>query len=428
VATLEATDLTAHPLPALPGRRVLLLERDGIAVDAALDAHARAQAQDVTVSPGDGYGDMTSHPQLATAPQATIDRVASWLAAATPAIERTAPAAERTEPGAEPTAPATAGPARVTAATSAVMASGAGAVRETPVTFPQPHGLLWGILTEPLDPPADRPPAVVLLNPGAGRRIGPNRMWVEAARRWALDGITTLRLDVVATGDSDGDDAPYRNDSALYTPVFVPQVLGVLDGLRARGIGPRFVLGGLCSGAYWALHAAIADPEVDAALLINPRILSWERGIGPARDLRAVLSPPYSLARIRRVATADRVRGLALWLLAAPLRWLRARGGRAPSDGGVEAVLDRMLASGTRVLLLFSDHEPVDAELARSGQDRRLRATDTVTFEHVPVRDHTVRPSWSQRETHAALDRALARERAHLAAAPAGRPGRRGSV
>ena len=49
----------------------------------------------------------------------------------------------------------------------------------------------------------------MLLNSGAVRRIGPQRMWVEAARRWAALGVPTLRFDVVGVGDSDGDGSAY---------------------------------------------------------------------------------------------------------------------------------------------------------------------------------------------------------------------------
>jgi hypothetical protein len=174
------------------------------------------------------------------------------------------------------------------------------------------------------------------------------------------------------------------------------------------------VLGGLCSGAYWSLHAALADPSVRAALLFNPRILVWASGVVPARDLRAVLTPPYSLARIRRVATARRVRALALWLLTSPVRWLRHRSKPAASpDREVDALIGRVMASGKRVLFLFSDNEPVDAELHRSGNHRRLVATAGMTFGRVAVRDHTLRPVWAQREAHAALDAAVLSELEH---------------
>jgi len=69
-----------------------------------------------------------------------------------------------------------------------------------------------------------------------------------------------------------------------------------------------------------------------------------------------------------------------------------------------------VVASGKRVLFLFSDHEPVEAELHRSGNHGRLTASAKVTFGRIAVRDHTLRPVWAQREAHAALDVAVLRE------------------
>jgi dienelactone hydrolase len=398
-SALTAVELPAVALPGASTRRVLALERDGIAADARLVDHLREAGADLAVAPGPGYAEMSSHPQLATPPREVIETVARWLDEAS-AAPRAAAATQR-PPAVEPAA-------EVATATIAV---GDVTVRETPVTIPTPSGDLRGIITVPLARAGDGPEhplCVVLLNPGASRRIGPNRMWVEAARRWAAAGVATLRLDVEAIGDSDGAVAPYADDASLYAPGFVPQVLAAVAFLRERGVSRRFVAGGLCSGAYWSLHAALAEPGIEAALLINPRILVWSSGVGAARDLRAVLSPPYSLARIRRVATARRVRTLALWLLATPVRWLRRRSAPAATpERELKALLDRVIASGKRVAFLFSVHEPVDAELRRSGDARRLAAAPGVSFTHIPVRDHTMRPVWAQREAHAALDAAV---------------------
>src|SRR5204863_2898926 len=66
-----------------------------------------------------------------------------------------------------------------------VIEGGSANVIETTYTVGRPAASMFGILSEP-DPNAPRAECCVLfLNPGAVRHIGPNRMWVEAARRWA---------------------------------------------------------------------------------------------------------------------------------------------------------------------------------------------------------------------------------------------------
>ena len=70
--------------PAGPGRRALLIERDGISVDTNLREALQRQQASVETMPGEGYGKMMVEPQLARAPAATVERVAGWIAALEP--------------------------------------------------------------------------------------------------------------------------------------------------------------------------------------------------------------------------------------------------------------------------------------------------------------------------------------------------------
>src|SRR6202042_2243740 len=122
---------------------------------------------------------------------------------------------------------------------------GPASVTETPIVIQQRFGRLAAVLAAPDEPhPGAEGLCVVLVKAGGVRRMGPSRMWVEAARRWAGSGVPTLRLDVEGLGDADGDPAPYAADAGLYVPELVPQVISALDELVRRGIGSRFVLGG----------------------------------------------------------------------------------------------------------------------------------------------------------------------------------------
>ncbi|HEY5189937.1 MAG TPA: hypothetical protein VII87_12930 [Solirubrobacteraceae bacterium] len=394
VTALEAVDLSQVDLPEASGRRALLLERDGLTVDSGLAATLERSGAAVTISPGVGFGQMTSPPQLASPPTEVIDHVIEWLA-------------HGDGPG-----PA-AGPVPEATASTELRAESGLTVRETPVTIQGPEGDVAAILTEPLSP-AEHGLCVILLNAGAVRRVGPNRAWVEASRRWATLGVPTLRVDVEGVGDSDGEEGLYRDDGHLYHPSLYGHVFSAMDFLAARGTAQRFVLGGLCASANWALHCALRDERVSGVMLINLRAVIWNPGLTPARDLRALFSQPLSLARVRRVATVPRVWALIRWLLAAPVRAVRKLATR--DDDGVSAereaqgLLEVIVNSGRRVLLLFSEHEPVYDELLRSGADRWLTASPNVSLERIAVRDHTLRPVWAQGELHSALDRALARE------------------
>lgn len=397
VRDLERVDLTTVELPDGRPRRALLLKRDGIDVDDRLRRHLQAGDTDVTIAPGNGYADMTSHPQQAHPPLEVIDRVNAWLERSSRPI-RSGPPATQPVPGARSSAEISLGNGR--------------AVRETPVAIPQSFGVISGVLVEPPQRPR-HDLRVLLLNAGAVRRIGPNRMWVECARRWAADGVPTLRLDVEGVGDADGDAAPYVSDAGLYVPRLVPQVLSAVDFLQARGDGERFILGGLCAGAYWAFHGALRDPRVTGALMLNPRALVWNTGLGPARDLRALLTEPFSLAKIRRVATGPRLRSFLRWVLTAPSRALQGVGSRRPTpiaEHDLDVALEQLRRGGKPALMLFAEHEPLYDELIRSGRAAELAAWPGVTIERIAVRDHTLRPNWAQQQAHAALDRAITRE------------------
>ncbi|MDQ6776593.1 MAG: hypothetical protein M3071_10350 [Actinomycetota bacterium] len=406
---LDGIDLSATSLPAASSRRVLLLERDGIAVDARLKEHLEAAGLEVTVAPGRGYAAMTSHPQRATPPRAVMARLAAWL------DEASAPTPSAAGPSALPAG----------ARTSAEIEVGGALIKETPLTVPQSFGNLAGVLVEPI---GQREPGLclVLVNAGAVRAIGPNRMWVELARRWAARGVPTFRLDVEGIGDADGAITPYADDEGLYVGELVPQVLAALDELQRRGLGDRFVLAGLCGGAYWCFHAALRDPRVTTALMLNPRRLFWDPALTPARDFRwlvvnrtarqllARVLNPATWLKIHMEASGARVRALVLWMLAAPMRALVSRAVRGPTgqvaSGGFNEAFDRLEATGKRVMVMFSSDEPLQFELVHSGQLASLERRDNVTLENVAVRDHTCRPISAQREVHAILDRALERE------------------
>jgi dienelactone hydrolase len=398
---VSALDLTDLPLPDPGRRRALLLDRDGIAVDHRLAEQLAGAGVAVEIGSGAGYAAMTSHPQQASAPLSVMERVASWLEhEPVTAGAATAPTRAVGGPGAVGTVGAT---------DTARIESHGVSVIETPIVIEQRFGRLAAVLAAPEHPNASVGGlCAVLLNAGAVRRIGPNRMWVEAARRWAAAGVPTLRLDVEGLGDADGDPTPYAADAGLYVPALVPQVIAALDELERRGTGTRFVLGGLCAGAYWSLHAALEDPRVVAALMINPRALVWDSSLLPARDLRKLLSSDVTWAKIREQASGPRVRALARYVLTTPTRSV-ARHARAAAEDD-HAVVDRLGRSDKRALFVFAENEPLQDELASSGELARLERMPNVTIEYLRVRDHTLRPCRMQREAHELLDRALERE------------------
>jgi pimeloyl-ACP methyl ester carboxylesterase len=398
---LRALDLSA----GAPVRRALLLERDGRAVDARLREGLEAAGAEVAVAPGDGYARMMmEEPQDARPALALFERVEAWLAAAA------APAAAP-----PPAAPAAPEPVRVRA--------GDAWLREVPFTVEHPFGRPFGVLTEPEGPVAEL--CLVLLNAGPQRRTGPNRMWVEIARRWAARGVPVLRLDLAGIGDADGDDSRFVDVRAFYEPEYLDQVRSVLDALDARGLPRRVVLGGLCVGGYWALQMAIEHERVGAALMLNPGAFVFDGGVsGTLREGRAMarkLLQPSAWLRVLRKESSFAWHGLLLRklvteLLRAPVRvparLLARRRAQARGGDDVDLALDRLRDRGRRALAIFAGTEPLYDALGRGGQLERLERWPNVRLEHVevPADVHTLRPLWLQRRVHRIFDEGLARE------------------
>jgi hypothetical protein len=391
---LDALDLTTFAIPDASGRRVLLLGRDRLPPDRRLHAHLEASGVELHIADGEGFGDMLTHPQFALRPHTTIDRTVRWLAEGD-GSSRDARA-----------------PARLPAQSAAVtLGEGPDAIVERPFEFDYTDRRLTGVLSEPARTLSTQAPlTVVLLNAGAVRRIGPNRMWVEAARRWGAQGIPTLRFDAVGLGDSDGDEQAYAaDDGEFYLPAGTEQVSAALDRLEAAGLPPRFVVGGLCSGAYGAFHAAKHDPRIQGLLLINLWTFLWstELNAARARGVTRERLRTVSLGEIARTAVG-RGRLSPAAGLRAGTRALRPTPRRLRHDP-VATALTGLAERGTETLFLFSGREPLLEDLESGGWLGRIDGWAHVTLTRIPIGDHTFRPVWAQTYVHAQLDEAVRR-------------------
>ena len=418
---LEALDLASLELPDGRARRALLLERDGIGVDQRLREHLQQAGVAVRVAAGPGYGAMMAEPQEARAPAGVFASVDAWLAEAAAGVSPSSVAHRATDDEGASDDRSRATPAQASPPgdvvehrdTAELLIDGA-LVREAPLSIELPCGRLFGILAEPAEG-ATQDLGVVLLNAGAIRRIGPNRMWVEMARRWAARGVPSLRLDLEGLGDADGDAARVADVAEFYVPGLVAQVRSALDVLQARGTARHFALSGLCSGAYWSFHGALQDERVVAAFMLNPRTLFWDAALENVRYVRRGLLKPSSWrmilqgdVRLARVGSVAR---------AAPRSLLRRAIARWRSHGDVDQLdraLDRLHSMDKHLLFVFSENEPLHEELTRQGRLGHVERWPNLALELLPGRDHTLRPAHSQQRAHDALDRALENELARV--------------
>lgn len=377
-------------------KRALLLDRDGAPVDPGVRSHFEGAGVAVTAGPGPGWEAMVEDPQRPEPPLEVFERVTSWLAQA-PATARAAPVASH--------APRH----------DVVLDVDGVQITESTLLMELPFGRIFGVLAEPVRG-RSAVLCAVFVNAGAVRRIGPSRMWTEASRRWAARGVPAVRLDVEGIGDADGDGSRYRDVNEFYVQDPVDQVTHALDELQARGVGERFVVIGLCSGGYWAFHAALLKERVSAAFLINAGALYWDSGLVVRREA-------HKLERLRQVAWWGRIlrgkvkianmRTVVRALAISATRMTGRTGGRTHEDAAgtwIDEALERLRESDTRVVMAFSDDEALHAELSRLGVLARLPRWPNVVLERLPGRDHTLRHVTAQRAVHELLDRELQNE------------------
>jgi pimeloyl-ACP methyl ester carboxylesterase len=180
------------------------------------------------------------------------------------------------------------------------MADGQLTGAERPVRLPSNGKHLFGVLHEPTRGRATT--GVVFLNAGPQNRVGPQRIYLTAARRFTDAGLACLRLDLPGVGESEG---PFpENNLDCHDPA---NVRGAVQHLRERGVD-SVVLLGLCVGARVAVRAALADPGVDA-------VVSWSAPvISGAADIIG--------EAISRAAAREHLRHWSRRLLQ-PQRWTR---------------------------------------------------------------------------------------------------------
>ncbi|HYB23141.1 MAG TPA: alpha/beta hydrolase, partial [Solirubrobacteraceae bacterium] len=290
VRELEALDLRERAFAARAPRRALLLGRDGMKIDEALAQALERAGSAVERADGPGFGAMMTETQDARPPLEVFKLLDAWLAKDEPQAAAPATAVGEQEPTASTTRAASTGSSARpgSRAHDELKLEHAGvALRERPLFLEGPSGRLFGVLCEPLGTRLQL--TALLLNAGPQRRTGPNRMWVEIARRWAARGVPTLRLDADGIGDADGDGAALGQVAAFYRPRYVEQTRVALELLAARGLPPRFVTLGLCSGGYWAAQAALRDERVASVIMLNPRTLvfdEWRHAARRSRHLR----------------------------------------------------------------------------------------------------------------------------------------------
>jgi alpha-beta hydrolase superfamily lysophospholipase len=404
-ADLTAADLMCLERPPAPA--VLLLERDDLPPDEAWPARLAALGVAVERRRLPGYVDMVLGAEHTKVPAEMLRATTEWLVARVAAL---------------PAAVASAAPEPVPAPARVRMG---GVVESAEIV--DAEGRLFGVLSTPEAPPPARR-GILLLNAGAIHRIGPNRLYVTLARRWAALGHAVLRMDVSGIGES--LPAPGRPENVVYTDDASDDVSRGLSFLRRQpGVTEVHALG-LCSGGYNAFKAAVAGVPLDGVLLINPLTFFYKAGqpLADAEDKVIGEATRYG-RRLRDVeawkklfrqgidvrAAAKTIARFAAGRLRGRFQELARRFGVKVGD---DLVHELTTITGKRIPLrfVFSAGDPGIALLRTHGGPAvdKLRREGQLSIEIIEGPDHTFTPLWS----HHVLASTLA---AHLDALPPAR-------
>jgi hypothetical protein len=249
-ASLSGIDLLA--LPKRPAPELLLISRGDLPPNQRLADRMGVLGSNVDHRVLAGYTEMMLDAHETIVPAEMIRVVCGWLDVR----------ASRLGPDPLATVPASLAGKAVSVAPG---------VEET-ATFLDQSRRLFGIVSAPAS--GTRPTrGVLILNSGSNHRIGPGRLYVQCARRWAARGYLVMRVDLSGIGDS----APWPGEpeNLPYPRWAMRDVEDSVAYLRDRWGAASSCAIGLCSGGYHGLRAAVAGvPRRHPAL----SILSSETG------------------------------------------------------------------------------------------------------------------------------------------------------
>ncbi|HMI88277.1 MAG TPA: alpha/beta fold hydrolase [Polyangiaceae bacterium] len=378
-------------------KRALVLARDDLpGAEPRLVAHLTAkgvQAEHPSVA---GYAGMMRDAEFSTLPDAALGYMVDWLAAAH-------------EPAPKPSGPVP----RSSRSAALVVASRAGQpVQERALAYDDEERL-FGILTQRVEPIGRRArTALLFLNVGSNHHVGPHRMYVGLGRELAALGFSAFRFDVAGLGDSRAH--PGTKENLLYARRSIGDVQQAMTYLARTIEADRFILFGICSGAYLAFHTTVADARVSGQILVNPQTFAWREG--DSLEIK-IKKESYKATRFYRQAILKKdtwqrlyrreinLLGIADELYGRSRQQLAARVSRAlsmsPDEAGhVARSFVDISERGSHSLLVYSGNDGgIDVIESHLGAGcRRMRRRKNFRFEIIDGADHTITPLQSQEQ------------------------------
>ncbi|MEB0138979.1 MULTISPECIES: serine aminopeptidase domain-containing protein [unclassified Undibacterium] len=251
-------------------------------------------------------------------------------------------------------------------------------------------------------------PAIILTNIGANHRVGNHRLYVQLARQLAVRGFIVLRFDKAGIGYSRA--TPEGLENQVYADSGDEDMRHAMEFMRSAFRSNSFVLGGLCSGAYFACRAGLSDERVRGLILMNQ--LVYQRTVGRSERIK---STHFYAAALRDPQTWKRLLcGQVQWrqiVVKLSLRVVRRLHTKAqllltkflhnPRFLGRTAHQLRALEARGSMILMIMDAGDSSVDLMTENFGRHgslLGDGDGIHIEILKGADHTFTPLWAQRQ------------------------------
>lgn len=284
-------------------------------------------------------------------------------------------------------------------------------VVETPTSF-GPNGGLFGMLCQPEAEESDI--AMIFCGAGYNPHYGVGRSTVNVARHLAKAGIASLRIDFAGQGDSMG---PPGRETKVTSP-FEPRledIQAAIDRMEMLGYR-RFAVQGICSGAFHAFHAALAEPRIGMLVLVNMPIFQEADASDSKIVMRSGLPWFYYLDRLLHRNSWMRLfsgqTNYAAILLAQVSR-LRAKAGQLrqitkrepPTASFARAAVAQLSQRGVETVFLFGPDEvglyAVEDIFGPKGVG--LTRLDHVSLKVIDTFDHVIGLPLAQKDAATAM-------------------------
>ena len=253
-------------------------------------------------------------------------------------------------------------------------------MQETVCQFGPDNGLT-GILCEPdqSDCVADAPVAL-LLNAGIVHNIGPFRLHVDMARMLAEAGFSSLRIDVSGLGDSKTRTGKFVGKNRAKQ-----DAVDAMDYLTEHIDNDRFVVVGLCSGAFNAHQVAISDPRVVGAALFDGIVF---RTLGfYLRHYARVLKPRFWRNAVKRRMIGEPLASEAAGETLGESEFFELDKTRVEVAQEISDLVDR----GVRLLFVYTEGYDDIASASQFQEMFGIEQDDQVQVEYFSQAEHTFR-------------------------------------